>query len=426
MNAKPLGFILLVLLLAVFGSAANVQPVEANANEIYVDDSNTEGPWEGTYEDPYQNITTALTHASKNDAIFVCNGTYHEKLIINQTVRLIGENRNTTIIDGESNGTVVTVRYVENVTIAGFTIRNSGGEGPDRGIFVWKSSGIEINNNIITNNSAGLELRETNSSKIACNIIANNLMSGESSGIRACQWSNDNQIYGNKIENNGVGVRLSLGSQNPSTVFLNNLINNTLQATGSAKWDNGVEGNYWNDYNGTDNNDDGIGDNNLPHLGLDYYPLMGPVAFFNAGTWNETTYYVYTISNSTVSQLQFDPDDTTIRFEVDSGTSKPSFCRVAIPRELLWCNSPEDWIVIIDTTPVSPNVIQNENYTYIYFSYNQGGKTVYIKGEYAIPEFSTWIILPLTMALMLSAIILVLRNISLKKRTNEKSEAQKL
>jgi hypothetical protein len=41
-------------------------------------------------------------------------------------------------------------------------------------------------------------------------------------------------------------------------------------------WDNGLEGNYWSRYNGTDSNHDGIGD--APYIigenNTDHYPLM--------------------------------------------------------------------------------------------------------------------------------------------------------
>jgi hypothetical protein len=71
-----------------------------------------------------------------------------------------------------------------------------------------------------------------------------------------------------------------------NTIYHNNFVNNTVQAeVGEASsvvniWDDGYPsgGNYWNNYNGTDNDGDGIGD--TPYIlnenNQDNYPLVNP------------------------------------------------------------------------------------------------------------------------------------------------------
>jgi nitrous oxidase accessory protein NosD len=108
-----------------------------------------------------------------------------------------------------------------------------------------------------------------------------------------------NSIVGNQIANNDIGTYfLWMGdfySWKPNPFYMNNsfynnnFINNNQSVVNghiiytpdcANIWDNGISGNYWSNYNGTDNDGDGIGD--TPYVidanNQDNYPLMSPVA----------------------------------------------------------------------------------------------------------------------------------------------------
>ena len=93
--------------------------------------------------------------------------------------------------------------------------------------------------------------------------------------------SDKNLFVGNYIQAT-VGQDPILYCSGVNTFYHNNFVNvywsKNLTST-SIIWDNGVEGNYWNDYQGTDSNHDGLGD--TPHQidanKQDRYPLMEPI-----------------------------------------------------------------------------------------------------------------------------------------------------
>jgi len=102
---------------------------------IYVDDSNTQGPWNGTHDYPYRYIRDGITHAADGDTVYVFNGLYNETVTVNKSIFFRGQQQENTIIDGGNNGAVVQIT-AENVLVRRFTIRNSGGLAGNAGIII--------------------------------------------------------------------------------------------------------------------------------------------------------------------------------------------------------------------------------------------------------------------------------------------------
>jgi parallel beta-helix repeat protein len=183
---------------------------------IHVDDNNTNGPWDGTKEYPYRCITDGIINARDNDRIFVHSGFYLETIFLNKSIDLIGEDRDTTTIDGYENTWWVVRIYSENVTLSNFTIINSIPEGAGIKAF---ASRLKINNTLISNNHRGIELNQQSNITISGNIITNN--TGE--GIYLMRSTN-NIIQGNTITNNEEGIYLRDSMDN--TILENSVSNN--------------------------------------------------------------------------------------------------------------------------------------------------------------------------------------------------------
>ena len=137
----------------------------------------------------YRSIQQAINAAAPGDTVHVNNGTYYENININKTIMLVGENPETTIIDGSTTNstygpTVWTCgENVRDVVIMNFTILGSPNAW---GIYMLGTPNATIENNIISNNHSGIVADASDNSTFVNNIIANNLYDGllfvESSG----------------------------------------------------------------------------------------------------------------------------------------------------------------------------------------------------------------------------------------------------
>jgi hypothetical protein len=126
---------------------------------------------------------------------------------------------------------------------------------------------------------------------------------------------------------------------------------------------------------------------------------------------NQQTFFVE--SNSTVSALTFNSTNTELSFTVNGPSGSSGYVKATIPKDLLYTE--EDWVVLVDKQPVIPTVNEDANNTYLHFTYGHSTKTIEIIGTDAIPEFPSWIILPL---LLTATLLIILCKRRLAKTTN--------
>ena len=111
----------------------------------------------GTGAGNYSTIQEAIDDASDGDAVFVYDDSspYYENLIVNKSINLIGEDKGSTVIDGNMIGDVVYVS-ADWVNISGFTIQNTSTS--DEGIEIISNYNTIAGNNIISHLYSGIYL----------------------------------------------------------------------------------------------------------------------------------------------------------------------------------------------------------------------------------------------------------------------------
>lgn len=317
-------------------------------------------------------------------------------------------------ITGNTGGGIWLGLYSNNNTISGNSIVSNGGHG------IWNTecSNTTISeNSVARNNGSGIILGS--SSYPSYNVVSRNRIADNSeNGISLMILDHcNNCIFGNNVTNNDeAGIFASPMHGAPdNTIYHNNFIDNAIQvnftdAISSITWDDRYPsgGNYWSNYTGADlesgfyqneTDSDGIGD--TPHTidanNVDNYPLIGPISFFDAGTWNGTSYSVHVISNSTLSGFYFNPTSGTfILFYVACEPDTSSYCRVEIPKNLLWVE--DGWDVYYGSTKLNCTAVEDNANTYVYFPYtntfqNPAPSPITINGTQAVPEFPLFLVL---------------------------------
>jgi len=186
-------------------------------------------------------IQDAIDNASDGDTVFVLSGVYYEyHILVNKTINLFGEDKHTTIIDGNNMGDILYIN-ADNVYISGFTFQ-SGEVKHTEAIHQYYCNKSTITNNII-HDIDGFEgsiwlFRACN------NTITNNTFSSIFGTCLSFTFSSNNIVSGNNFSNNGAGICAWFTTD---TIFKENNISNTH--IGIILWNGDFDSKDWNGYN---------------------------------------------------------------------------------------------------------------------------------------------------------------------------------
>jgi parallel beta-helix repeat protein len=178
----------------------------------------------------YSNIQDAIDNVSEGDIVFVYRGFYQENILIHTSIQLIGQENTTTIIDGGTVGTVVSIS-TDNTLLQGFTIQNAKDDVRSAGIEISVAKNVIIMGNIIQENKGlGINLKgpELSNVTIIGNTIRNNsyglyLFNDLHTCISMNTFNNNGEgiyvlhSYASTIRNNSICANRGLGIHLEST-----------------------------------------------------------------------------------------------------------------------------------------------------------------------------------------------------------------
>jgi parallel beta-helix repeat protein len=286
----------------------NVRSVKASPGTIVVPDD-------------FPTIQSAINAANKGDTVFVRAATYQERVFLNKTLVLMGEGRETTILNSSTADTLMTVE-ADNVSISGFTLE--GWAFTD--ILVNSTTGAFIAENRIVFNGLGIDMENSSNATIEnnliegngldnigimlvysskCMIMNNTITNAVYDGVRLW-FSSNNSLSQNLIKDNDCGIYFHESKQNivsensisasggqgiyvesssGNEFYHNSFVGNYAQAmiydSSANIWDDGSEGNYWSDYSTKYPNATQVGATwNTPYViktnNVDNHPLVVP------------------------------------------------------------------------------------------------------------------------------------------------------
>lgn len=193
----------------------------------------------------YSSVQAAINAASNGATIHVCAGTFSETITIGESLTLIGTGAGSgggnTILNGNQNGSVVTVNQGATVTLQGMRIIN--GDNINGGGIV-NSGTLTLTSCTLTQNSAdqgggiyNFAILTLNQTSIENNFATNNQGGGIYNGDGGNLVMNNSQITGNSAGNAGGGL---LNNSARATLINSTITNNSVNTSGNPGEGGGI------------------------------------------------------------------------------------------------------------------------------------------------------------------------------------------
>ena len=146
-----------------------------------------------------------------------------------------------------------------------------------------------------------------------------------------------------------------------------------------------------------------------PMTATNMWPAVFPI------DWNGYAFNVTMMSNSTISDFNFSQADMEISFNVTGPAGKSGYCNVTVPKDLLR-DSP--WTILLNGTDWTSlcTITENDTHTFIDIPFTHSTNTIQITGTWVVPEFPSFLILPLFMVATLLAVVIYRTQISRKMK----------
>jgi parallel beta-helix repeat protein len=182
--------------------------------------------------DHYPTVQQAIEKVTEGGMVFVRAGIYNELVTVTKSLWLAGDDKATTIINGNSSAPTVLITH-DNVNVTGFTVMNTPipisndlfaamtQTGPTHlpGIQIVNAKNCIVSENILTGSQSGVYLSNT----FQTNIIENEVVKN-GNGIKI-ESSANNNIYNNKVTGGGCGIIVDSSADN---IFVNNNVTNAI------------------------------------------------------------------------------------------------------------------------------------------------------------------------------------------------------